>query len=436
MRTAGFPAAPAIATGLAMHMSSIWAATASPAPRTSPLTGPATADVLIVGGGYTGISAALRLAEGGTKVVVLEAEAPGFGASGRNGGQVIPGLKYDPDYLAKAYGDDTVELVGGAPDLVFQLIKAHAIACDAAQEGWIQPSVKEAHLPTLNARARQWEKRGAPVEILDRAKLARLTGSDVFVGGWIDRRAGRLHPLDYIYGLIRAAMAAGAQVFSGTRATAMTREDGRWVVTTQSGATVTAEQMIIGTNGYTDGLWPRLRETVIPANSFQVATIPLDAGTLRTILPEGSVVSDSRRVANYFRIGPEGRLMMGGRGSFAEPRSGTDYAFLNDAIAFIFPQLKGIAIDYCWAGRIAMTRDFLPHVHQPAPGVTVALGYNGRGVALGTAMGTRIAAHLLDGATPLPLKLSDMKPLPLHGLHRQYATAMIQYYRIRDALER
>ncbi|TCT02246.1 NAD(P)/FAD-dependent oxidoreductase [Aquabacter spiritensis] len=419
-----------------MLMTSIWAATADPAPETPSLDAAAEADVAIVGAGYTGIAAALRLAAGGARVVVLDAGEPGAGASGRNGGQVIPGLKYDPDELAAFYGEAGVAFVGATADLVFDLVAAHGIACDAARGGWIQPTLKHAHLPKLHARAAQWAKRGAPVDILDAGATARLTGSAAFVGGWIDRRAGRLHPLNYMRGLLRAALGAGVRIHGFSRATGLRRAGGRWRLATSAGPEVTAAQVLIATNGYTDDLWPRLKQTVIPANSFQVATSPLDPAVLRRVLPEGSVVSDSRRVANYFRIGPGGRLMMGGRGSFAEPRTAADFAALGPAVAAFFPDLADVPLEFGWAGRIALTRDFLPHVHQPAPGITIALGYNGRGVALASALGTALGAHLLDPTAPLPLKLTDISPLPLHPLHRYYATAMIHYYRLRDRLER
>lgn len=420
-----------------MHMGSLWAVTAAaPAPDTAPLDASRAADVAVVGGGFTGLACALRLAEGGAKVVVLEAEAPGFGASGRNGGQVIPGLKHDPDDLAALYGEAGADFAGRTADAVFDLVARHAIACEAVRGGWIQPTVKHAHLPTLHARAAQWAQRGAPVEVLDRDGVERLTGTRVFLGGWIDRRAGRVHPLDYVRGLAGAAMAAGVAVHGGTRVTGLARAAGGWTLATASGARVTAAQVVLGTNGYTDGLWPRLKETIVPANSFQIATAPLDAAALEGVLPGGSVVSDTRRVANYFRIGPGGRLLMGGRGFFGEPRAPRDYDFLREALGWLFPRLSAAPIEYAWAGRVAMTRDHLPHVHQPAPGITAALGYNGRGVALATALGGAIADHLLDASKPLPLKLTDIRPLPVHGLHRQYAAAMIRYYRLRDALER
>jgi glycine/D-amino acid oxidase-like deaminating enzyme len=417
-------------------MTSIWAATADPPPEMPPLTESIATDVAIVGGGLTGLAAALRLAEAGVNAAVIDAGEPGAAASGRNGGQVIPGLKYDPDKLDEIFGEPVTAFAGQAADLVFALIEKYKIACDPVRAGWIQAAMKRAHLPVLSKRAEQWARRGASVEVLDKEQIRILTGSDIFAGGWIDRRGGSIHPLNYVRGLLRASISAGAKVYGHTRALGLTKNSSRWIVKASTGATIAADELVIATNGYTDDFWPRLKETVIPANSFQIATVPLEAGLLRNILPTRSVVSDSRRIANYFRIGPQGRLLMGGRGAFAEPKSIADYAALPRAIRRIFPKAADVPVEHCWVGRVALTRDFLPHLHQPFPNVTIALGYNGRGVAMASAVGTQIGSHLIDRPEPLPLKLSDIKPLPFHSLHRQYATLMIHYYRLRDFLER
>lgn len=415
---------------------SIWAATAAPAPDTPPLTGAARCDVLVVGAGFTGLTAALRLAEGGASVVVLDAVAPGFGASGRNGGQIIPGLKYDPDTLDTLFGEATTDFVGKAADQVFALIEKYAIACEARRSGWIQASVKTSHLPAIEKRMGQWAKRGAPVQWLDAPAMAGAIGSEGFAGGWIDRRAGALHPLNYALGLARAALAAGVRVHGESPVTRLARNGTQWQATTANGATVAAQTVLLATNGYTDRLWPGLRATMVPASSFQVATAPLPPEMLARILPDGPVVSDTRRIGNYFRIGPGNRLMMGGRGTFREPTGPADYHRIIGALHHFFPQTRTMTLDFHWTGRVAMTPDHLPHVHKPAPSLIAALGYNGRGVAMASALGTAIGAHLLDETSPLPLTVSPIRPMPVHDLHPLYASAAISWYRLRDALER
>ena len=418
---------------------SLWAATAAPAPDTPALDASVSCDVAIVGAGFTGLSTALHLAERGVNVRVIDGAQPGWGASGRNGGQVIPGLKYDPDELVRRFGGEAGEqlagIVGGAADTVFDLIARHGIDCDARRHGWIQPAPTAAMLDTVARRAQQWAARGAPVDVLGRDEVARRLGTRAYAGGWIDRRAGSVQPLSYTRGLVRAAQASGAVVHGSTRAVGLTRADGRWQVATASGATVSADRVVIATNGYTDGLWPGLRQSVIAANSFIVATEPLAPELGRDILAGGEVASDARRLLLYFRRDAAGRLLMGGRGPFADPRAPSDWRHLERATTLLYPQLKGVRFEYRWAGRVAITADFLPHVHEPAPGVTIALGYNGRGIAMATTLGKHLAAHLSgDAQLPLPFRVTPIRPIPLHGLQRFYIAAGVAWYRLLDSL--
>lgn len=419
---------------------SIWSATARPAPETPALDASRTADVAIVGAGYSGLAAALQLAEAGVSVVVLEAGEPGWGASGRNGGQVIPGLKSDPDELVAMFGAEAgehlVRVAGGAPDTVFDLIERHGIDCEARRCGWIQPAFAAADIGTITHRAEQWQRRGAPVEVLDRDTVHKLVGSPIYHGGWIDRRAGSVQPLSYARGLARAAQRAGALVCGGSRVSMLTRDRARWKLATARGPVVYAERVLLATNGYTDTLWPRLRQTLIAANSFQVATKRLSDKQLRSVLPEGHVASDTRKLLLYYRC-HHGRLIMGGRGTFRDPRGPHDYRHLEMVIGLLFPQLKGTRSEFYWTGRVALTRDHLPHVHEPAPGLTVFLGYNGRGVAMATTLGTLVAKNLIAPAdNALPLPITGIRPIPLHSLHRLYATALLHTYRLRDYLAR
>jgi glycine/D-amino acid oxidase-like deaminating enzyme len=379
----------------------------------------------------------LRLAESGATVVVLESGEPGWGASGRNGGQVIPGLKWDPDELVAMFGaeagEQLVRVAGGSADTLFDLVDKHGIDCEAERCGWIQPTFADADNALAERRVAQWQRRGAPVELLDRETACRLVGSPIYRGGWIDRRAGSVQPLSYARGLARAAQGAGAVVHGNSPVTGLERDGARWHVTTAHGPVVSAGQVLVATNGYSDGLWPSLRQSVIAANSFQVATGPLPEALLRTVLPEGQVASDTRKLLLYYRANHHGRLIMGGRGTFREPTSPGEFGHLESVIGLVFPQLKGTRCEFRWSGRVALTRDHLPHVHRPAPGLTILLGYNGRGVGLATTLGTLVGAHLASPDDhPLPLPLTRIEPIPLHSLHRIYATAILQMYRLSD----
>jgi glycine/D-amino acid oxidase-like deaminating enzyme len=416
---------------------SLWATTAAPAPETPPLAESGRADVVIVGGGFCGLSTALHLAERGIQPVVLEAREVGFGGSGRNGGQVIPGLKYDPaDLMARLgreRGEQLARFAGGTADTVFDLIAKHGMDVPYRREGWIQGAHTEAGLVEVERRASQWAELGAPTRILDKAETDRLLGTERYLGGWLDGRGGAIQPLSYARGLARAALKAGAAIHGGSPVTELSRTGSGWIVKTARGARLTTERVVLCTNGYTGPLWPGLAKTVIAANSFQVATVPLSDNLRRSILPEGQVSSDTRKLLLYFRLDHTGRLLMGGRGPFREPRSRSDWAHLERIVGKLFPQLNGIAFDHRWCGRVAITRDYLPHLHEPAPGLLIDLGCQGRGVGLQSALGRAMAAYIATGdADNLPLPLTPVAPLPLHALHRLYVSAIIAWYRVSD----
>ncbi|WP_343722054.1 FAD-binding oxidoreductase [Herbaspirillum seropedicae] len=419
---------------------SLWAATADEFSGAPPLQASARYDVAIVGAGYTGLSTALHLAQAGVSVCVLDAHAPGWGASGRNGGQVIPGLKYDPDQLRVMFGstvaDPLIAAIGSAADTVFDLIARHGIECEAQRAGWIQPTHSPKMMRALEARARQWMAEGAPAQLMDGAEVTRRIGTGAYVGGWKDERAGSLHPLKYCRGLAQAAQRLGVVIHGDTRVTRLERRQGGWRLhgpSGEQGPHIDAERVVLATNGYTDDLWPHLRQSVIAANSFIVATRPLPPALGASILPGGEVTSDSRRLLLYYRRDAQGRLLMGGRGPFGEPQGPADFAHLERSVALLFPQLAGVQYEYRWSGRVAITRDFLPHVHEPAPGLSIALGYNGRGIAMATTMGQRLAQRLIGPAgTAFPFPVSTIAPIPLHGLQRFYIAAGVAWYSVLD----
>jgi glycine/D-amino acid oxidase-like deaminating enzyme len=415
---------------------SLWAATAPPAAATPALQESMSTDVAIVGAGFTGLSAALHLAEAGAQCCVLEAREPGWGASGRNGGQVNPALKHDPDDIVRELGSERGErlndLIHRSADLVFDLIRRHGIACDARRSGWLQLAHTEGALPDLASRANQWRRRGVDTVLLDRREVARRVGSEAFAGGWFDPRAGSVHPLAYTRGLVRAALKLGARIHGNTPVVAIDRAPKGYLLRTAGGAVVRAERVVIATDAYTGALWPGLAQTLIAANSFIVATEPLGA-LADHILPGGESASNTQRLLLYFRRDAQGRLLMGGRGHFGDARHPGDFAHLERAVRLVFPELRTVRYQHRWAGRVAITRDFLPHVHEPAPGVTIAVGYNGRGVATGTAMGQQIAARLTGGRA-MAFPLSEIRPIPLHALQRLYVTLGVAWYSLRDRL--
>jgi glycine/D-amino acid oxidase-like deaminating enzyme len=420
----------------------LWAATAAPAPPHSRLYGERTADFAVIGAGYTGLSAALHLAQTGRKVVVLEASEPGWGASGRNGGQIIAGLKHDPEKLEAALGEDLGSRVtdefGGSADLVYSLIDRYAIACNVQRNGWIQAAHgRRAFDEMVEPRCRQWAARGVGARLLDRTEISALIGSsnEAYYGGWFDPRGGLLQPLSYARGLARAVTEEGAAIFARTPALKLRSSGDSWEIETASGR-LRASRVIMATNAYTDDLWPGLRRTVIPVASFQVATKPLPASVSDTILPGGQGVADTRRLLVYFRLDHEGRLVMGGRSPVDEAPKFTDAGTLEAAIRRIFPQAAGTPLDFVWSGKVAITIDKTPHIHVLAPNLYTALGCNGRGVAACTVIG-KLLARLAAGAPPdeIPFPVTVPDEIPFHAFRKLAVLTISQYYRVLDNLE-
>ena len=418
---------------------SVWTEAAEPPVDARPLEGDRRADVVVVGAGYTGLSAALHLAERGADVVVLDAAEPGWGASGRNGGQVIPGLKHDPDDLERHYGPQIGrrmwQIAGSAADVVFELIARHKIACHAQPCGWIAAAPHATALESLRSRTEQWQRRGAPVELLDRRRMEELTGTPAYAGGMLDRRAGALHPLSYARGLARAARQAGAGLHGGSAARRLDSAEGGWRVTTSGGA-VQARAVILATNAYTDDLWPGLRRTVLPIQSYQVATEPLPEDVRPRVLPGGQVVSDLRRILFYFRLDPDGRLLMGGRGPLDDRGDPALFARLEATARRLFPGLGAVRFTHRWSGRVALTADHVPHLHEPRPGVLIGLGYNGRGVAMATVMGRLLAERAL-GASPAEIgwPVTPIEPIRLHRWRLPAMALVVHWKRFQDWLD-
>ncbi len=415
---------------------SLWEATAPAAPASPMLRGAVQAEVAIVGAGFTGLSAALHLAEAGRDAVVIDAQSPGWGASGRNGGQVIAGVKYDPDVLEQSHGPAMVATVGSGPDLVFDLIARHGIDCSPVRKGWLQLAVSDATMRVAAARAAQWQARGAPVRVLDAPEAARLSGSAAYVGGWLDQRGGTVQPLAYARGLAAAAQRLGARIFGQSPATRLTSEGGFWRIETPQGS-VRAATVILATNAYADRLHDTLRRSVVAVPSYQIATDPLPDALRAHILPERMPVSDMRRLLRYFRTDAQGRLIMGARGVYGDAPPAQAMRRQLQAVREIYPQAADLAFPYRWGGMVAVTRDHMPHLHALAPGLLAGLGYNGRGVAMATVMG-KLLADWARGTheDALGFPVTKVTPLRLHAFSRLGVQAVVRYLSLRDALER
>jgi glycine/D-amino acid oxidase-like deaminating enzyme len=418
-------------------MANLYHDTAQPAIPTPPLDGDVRADVAVVGGGITGLSTALHLAEQGASVVLLEAEQPGWGASGRNGGQVNAGLKHDPDQVELDFGPDMGArmnaLAAAAPALVFDLIERHGIRCDARRNGTLRAALRSKHAVRVRVSAEQLSRRGAPVELLEGAPLERATGTRRYRVAMLDRRGGDLNPLSYVRGLVRVAVGAGAAVHGDTRVRRMQRNGALWQLES-AGGRVSASQVVLATNGYTDDLWPNLRRTIVPLFGAIAATAPLPEAIAREVMPSRAVLYESGTVTVYYRVDASERLLIGGRGPLREVTAVSSIAHLVDYARTLWPALGATEWTHAWGGRLAMTRDQYPHVHEPENGVLICLGYNGRGIAMATAMGAALARRLAHPAAPFDMPITGMAGIRWHALWPLAVRAAVAHGRLSDFL--
>jgi glycine/D-amino acid oxidase-like deaminating enzyme len=417
---------------------SLYADTAVPPLPTPPLDVDTQVSVAIIGGGFAGLSTALHLDEQGTDAIVLEAREPGWGASGNNGGQLNPGLKLDPDTIEATFGADLgrrmIAFAYNTPVFTLDLIRRLGIACEARQNGTLRAAYHAASAAAVEATAEQCIRRGMPVSVLDRNAMREATGTDRYLLAMRDARGGDVHPLSYARGLARAALAAGAAIYGQTPATSLRREGGRWRIETPR-AVVRAEKVLIATNGFTDDLWPDLRRTIVPVFSSIAATEPLSDNVAREIMPTRSVLYESGHITVYYRVDASNRLLMGGRGPMQWIKDPSAVAYLIRYAVRLWPALEGIRWTHGWNSRLAMTADHYPHVHEPAPDALVYLGCNGRGVALATAMGQRLARRLIGGeAAAIDMPITTIKPIGLHALWPVAVKSVVLYGRIRDRL--
>jgi glycine/D-amino acid oxidase-like deaminating enzyme len=417
---------------------SLYADTALPAIPTPPLDGDRRVAVAVIGAGFTGLSTALHLAEQGVDVTVLEAHEPGWGASGRNGGQVNPGLKHDPDDVEARFGADLgrrmINLAWNAPKVVFDLATRLQISCEARQAGTIRAAYTEGSAGEVRGSFEQGARRGMPVEFLDRERINAATGTDRYLCALLDRRGGHLNPLAFARGLTRAAVQAGAKVHGATTVTKVHRNGSAWTLATGSGS-VRADTLVLATNGYTDGLWPKLRGSIVPVYSGIVATEPIPAEVADVVFPLRASLYELGKVTVYYRLDAGNRLLMGGRCRQRPVADPAAMRFLMRYTHRLWPQLRPYRFTHGWNGQLAVTMDHYPHVHEPAAGVHVCLGYNGRGVAMSTAMGAELARRVIGGqAAAIDMPITDLRLIPFQGLWRTAVAARITYGRIRDYL--
>ncbi len=380
------------------HARSWYADTAGPMPDHPALAGEARADVCVVGGGFAGLSAALHLAEAGRRVVLLEAHRIGWGASGRNGGQLGVGPRADIRKYEALVGRDDARKVWdisiAANRLVRDLIARHGIDCDLA-DGYLETAWRRADLPDMAEYAehvaRHYDHPG--IELVDRDGVQALIGTGRYRGGYVDRLGGHLHPLRYALGLGRAAAEAGASLHERSRVVSV--EPG--LVRTEAGS-VRAEHVLVACNGYLDGLAPKAAHRMLPINNFILATEPLGENRARQVNRDNLAVCDTRFVLNYYRMTPDRRILWGGGESSGRVFPKDLRSLVRARMLQIYPDLEDVAVTHAWGGTLAITGTRFPLFHDLGGGIRAIGGWSGSGIHMAT-MGGRIAAEAIAGET-------------------------------------
>lgn len=398
------------------------------------LTDELKCDVAIIGAGIMGLSCALALRERGVDVVVLEAAEPGVGASGRNGGLVVPSMPRlgPPDalrLLGPDYGARLLEMVADSAQHAFELIARYDLRCDAVQRGWLNPAHAEELVPGMQRRAQDWARVGSRAVWLSRDEAVARIGSTHFHGALFDPSGGHLNPLAYTRELARAAASLGARIHGNSPVGEVTGAAGQWRVACAHGS-VSARVLLQCTNAVrVSGVAPlatRVDKSFVPLGVYELATAPLPEALQKTLLPGDEALSDSRN--NLFACcrTVDHRLVTGGMAAVTHlGAEGRLKRALGRRLERIFPQLGPVSFDYIWRGTAALTPDFLPRLQTVAEGWYAPLGCNGRGIAMSTSLGRRLAEYLYSGrAAVLPIPLSQPQPIAMHGVTR-YAPQML-----------
>jgi glycine/D-amino acid oxidase-like deaminating enzyme len=425
------------------HPDSYWVETGNPAPDAPALSGDQQTDVVIIGAGFTGLSAAYHLSQAGIHAIVVEAEDIGWGASGRNGGMLPPRYKKGFASIAKTYGNEVTRrlhaIIHDAIDTVEVIVSDCALDCGFARTGQITAAHSNANLASLEQdRAWMVAEAGDPAaRILGRSEMIDEVGANIHVGGWLDPRGAAIHPLNYVRGLAAALLKRGVRIFIRSPVQQLIEEPGS-VRLDLPGGTITARHVVIATNAYTDmtGFAPgALERRIIAVNTSVICTNPIGGNRSTAVLPGRRMVADTKHIMNWYRMLPDNRMMFGGRGDITGRSDDPSvYAKLEEQLAATFPVIADCGVRHRWSGKVAITRDDFPHIGRLSPRIVYAMGYGGRGVALANLLG-KYLAQLVQGKTmdAGPMSANAFDPIPFHAFRIPGMQLVARWYQYLDA---
>jgi glycine/D-amino acid oxidase-like deaminating enzyme len=415
----------------------LWFATAAEGPKTFPLEGRVQADVCIVGAGYTGMTTALELARKGVSVVVLEAQEPGFGGSGRNAGHCTPTFTYYglPELrrvLGEPWAERLIARQTQANARVSDMIRRYQIQCEWQQNGYVMAAHRPSAVAALQHKVETYNEVGAKTRLLDKAEVEAFTGSPRLYGGWLHTEGGHLNPLGYSRGLARALMQEGAKLHTSSKVTNLTAEAGRWIAHTSKGSVV-ADKVLFATGAYTVDGWPALDKTFRIMKVFVAATQPLSPETRATVLPHNTTMNDGRGDFYVYKYDQAGRIVAS---MFPMGRRGRDLDYtrqvMTDRLKWLHPQIReDIRWEYFWFGELDMQRRTVPRLYGLAPGVVALTGLSGRGVPTGSMLGGILAEWALGvPEKDLSLRIEPLRKAPHYMSIMPHVS--LRYYRTMD----
>lgn len=416
---------------------SYYRASANAAPSHPTLSGDIKVDVAVLGAGYTGLSAALTLAEAGFSVAVVEAETVGFGASGRNGGQICSGFNKSMGQIEKLIGKEAAkvawDIADGAPKLVRQRVEKYGIDCDM-KWGYLHAAEKRSQTEELRQMQQEWADYGyTGTKLYEGAAVQEKIGSERYVSALWEPGAGHLHPLNYCLGLGKAAADAGVQIFEHSRATKLDTGDAPAIHT--DGGVVRGDYLVLAGNAYLGGISPYLYRRLMPVGSYILATEPLGENRAKSLLAGDDAVANCSHIVDYYRLSGDKRMLFGGRATYTGLEPKDLMAFVRPRMLHVFPQLADVRLDHVWGGQIGITVDRMPHVGRIGNRTYFSQGYSGHGLALSNMCGTILGEAIRGQAERFDVMAQFKHPIFPGGRFRTPLLALgMLWYRLQDAL--